>query len=50
MPVEDANFINCSNQSMEHIIKEADFRVVQFTGSSQVAEHLSKITRGKVRI
>lgn len=32
------------------MIKNADFRLIQFTGSSQVAEHLSKITHGKVRI
>lgn len=50
MPLEDVNFINCSNASMEHIIDKADFRLIQFTGSSQVAEHLSKKTHGKVRI
>ena len=50
MPATDVNFINCSNASMEHVIKNADFRLIQFTGSSQVAEHLSKITHGKVRI
>lgn len=37
MPAEDVNFINCSNSSMEHIIKNANFRLIQFTGSSQVA-------------
>lgn len=50
MPAEDVNFINCSNASMEKIIEKADFRVIQFTGSSQVAEHLAKKTNGKVRI
>lgn len=50
MPAEDVNFINCSNASMEKMIEKADFRVIQFTGSSQVAEHLAKKTNGKVRI
>lgn len=50
MPLNDVNFINCSNESMEHIINKANFKLVQFTGSSKVAEHISKITNGKVRI
>lgn len=50
MPAEDVNFINCSNESMEYVIDNADFKLIQFTGSSNVAEHLAKKTNGKVRI
>lgn len=50
MPLEDVNFLNCSNPSMEHVIDHAKFKVIQFTGSSAVAEHLAKKTHGKVRI
>jgi hypothetical protein len=35
---------------MENIIERANFGVVQFTGSSSVAEHLAKKTHGKIRI
>ena len=50
MPLEDINFINCSNENMEHIINKADFKMIQFTGSSKIAEHVSKLNNGKVRI
>lgn len=35
---------------MQEVIEKGCFRVIQFTGSSKVAEHLSAITRGKVKI
>ena len=47
---EEINFLNCSNQDMEYIVDHANFRVIQFTGSSKVAEHLAEKTRGKVRL
>lgn len=50
MPKEDVNFINCSNESMEHVIENADFKVVQFTGSSRVAERIAQKTNGRVRV
>ena len=46
----DVNFLNCSNQDMEYIIDNANFKVIQFTGSSKVAEHLAAKTRGKIRV
>jgi len=39
--LNDVNFINCTNKDMEYIIDHANFRVIQFTGSSKVAEHLA---------
>jgi 1-pyrroline-5-carboxylate dehydrogenase len=50
MPLEDVNFLNCSNTSMDHVIDNAKFKVTQFTGSSTVAEHIAKKTHGRVRI
>jgi acyl-CoA reductase-like NAD-dependent aldehyde dehydrogenase len=35
---------------MEHVIDKANFKVIQFTGSTKVAEHLAKKTNGRVRI
>eukprot|EP00919_Chromeraceae_sp_WS-2016_P067767 GHVR01160283.1.p2 GENE.GHVR01160283.1~~GHVR01160283.1.p2 ORF type:complete len:102 (-),score=7.62 GHVR01160283.1:5339-5644(-) len=35
---------------MEYVIDNANFKVIQFTGSSKVAEHLAKKTNGRVKI
>jgi len=35
---------------MEYVIDHANFKVIQFTGSSRVAEHLAVKTRGKIRV
>ncbi|EGR31662.1 hypothetical protein IMG5_104840 [Ichthyophthirius multifiliis] len=35
---------------MERVILESKYRLIQFTGSSKVAEKLSKLTHGKVKI
>ena len=35
---------------MEYVIDNANFKVIQFTGSSRVAEHLATKTRGKIRV
>lgn len=37
-------------KATEHILREAKFRTTQFTGSSVVAEHLTKVLNGKIRI
>lgn len=48
--LQDINFLNCTNSDMEYVIDQANFRVLQFTGSSRVAQHLAVKTRGKIRI
>ena len=35
---------------MEKILKKTPMRQTLFTGSSHIAEHLSKVMRGKVKI
>lgn len=50
LPLQDVNYLNCTNQDMEYVIDKAGFRVIQFTGSSKVAEHLAAKTHGRVRI
>lgn len=35
---------------MEYVIDKANFRVIQFTGSSKVADHLAVKTKGKIRV
>jgi 1-pyrroline-5-carboxylate dehydrogenase len=50
LSLNDVNFLNCSNEEMEQIVRKANFRVIQFTGSSKVSEHLCEITKGRVRV
>ncbi|KRX08655.1 Aldehyde/histidinol dehydrogenase [Pseudocohnilembus persalinus] len=50
MSPEELDFITSDNQTINNIVASDVFRVIQFTGSSKVAEHLSQITRGKVKI
>ena len=49
MPATDVIFLNGGATAIEHLVKLDVFRCIQFTGSSQVANHLSAISKGKVR-
>ncbi len=50
--VNDVDMIHCGGRTMGHLIETAkdDIRLVQFTGSSQVAEATSVVVNGAVRI
>ncbi len=52
LPTEDVDLIHCSGSVMNELLKQGTdiIRLVQFTGSSKVAEEISQIMRGKVRI
>ena len=50
MPKTDLDLIHCGPKAMETLLKRSQPRVIQFTGSSTVAEHLSKQFSGKVKI
>ena len=50
MPKEDVDMLNCQGPVAEEMILRSPIRLTQFTGSSRVAEHLSKQTGGKVKI
>lgn len=50
MPKEDVDMLNCQGPVAEELITSSPIRLTQFTGSSRVAEHLSKVTAGKVKI
>eukprot|EP00033_Pygsuia_biforma_P000234 GCRY01000293.1.p1 GENE.GCRY01000293.1~~GCRY01000293.1.p1 ORF type:complete len:527 (-),score=80.37 GCRY01000293.1:292-1872(-) len=49
-PLTDVDFLCCGGRVMGEFIKAADPRTTQFTGSSVVAEELSTVTHGKIRI
>jgi 1-pyrroline-5-carboxylate dehydrogenase len=48
--MQDVDFICCEGPVMGRFIELTQPRVIQFTGSSKVAEHLSAVTRGKVKL
>ena len=50
MPPEDVNLIHCSGSTISKLIEEGKPRLTQFTGSSSVAEKLSVLTHGKIKI
>jgi 1-pyrroline-5-carboxylate dehydrogenase len=50
MPKEDLSYIYSDGPVMENILKKTPMRQTLFTGSSKVAEHLSKTLAGRVKI
>lgn len=50
MPTGDVSLINGGGDAIEHMVKQDSFRLIQFTGSSKIANHLSTISKGKVKI
>ena len=50
LPKEDLDFIHCNGEVMQQLLIDSKPRLTQFTGSSKVAEQLSKELNGKIRI
>ena len=50
LPKSDIDLIHCGGRVMNELITQAPIRLTQFTGSSDVAESLAGLTRGKVRV
>ena len=52
LPPTDVDLIHCSGSEMGKLLDNAkdDIRMVQFTGSSTVAEHVSGVMNGAVRL
>ena len=50
MPLDDVDLLNSTGPVAEHLLQTANVRLTQFTGSSRVAEHLSRVTSSKVKI
>ena len=52
LPAGDLDMIHCRGSQMGKLLDEAkdDVRLVQFTGSSEVAEYISRVVNGKVRL
>lgn len=46
----DVDFIHCEGNVMEELLKKGNLRMTQFTGSSRIAERLSRELNGKVKI
>jgi 1-pyrroline-5-carboxylate dehydrogenase len=52
LPATDLDLIHCRGAQMGTLLEQAknDIRLVQFTGSSEVAEHITQVVNGKVRL
>lgn len=52
LPVDDLDLIHCRGRTMGQLIDSAvdTLRMVQFTGSSTVAEHIATVVNGCIRI
>jgi 1-pyrroline-5-carboxylate dehydrogenase len=50
MPQGDLIYVNTNGENMEHLITEINLRMTLFTGSSRVAEKLSKLLHGRLKI
>jgi len=52
LPAEDVDFINCRGEVMGELVKKSEnkIRLLQFTGSKEVANRLAVETKGKIRI
>ena len=52
LPPNDLDFINCKGEVMGDLIKQSKdkLRLVQFTGSREVAEKIAIETKGKIKI
>jgi len=50
MPMTDVEFLNVSGAEFERFFSLVDIRMTQFTGSSKVAERLSQVLKGKIKI
>eukprot|EP00921_Rhytidocystis_pertsovi_P015748 GHVQ01024986.1.p1 GENE.GHVQ01024986.1~~GHVQ01024986.1.p1 ORF type:complete len:310 (+),score=31.90 GHVQ01024986.1:1055-1984(+) len=50
MPMTDLDFINTRGAIMGELIQRAPLRMLQFTGSSEVAEDLSRVMKGRIKV
>lgn len=50
MPKNDVILVHTNGENMEHLLKETDPRMTLFTGSQKVAEKLSKLLSGRIKI
>lgn len=52
LPAQDVDLIHCPGSKMGELIKDSrdTLRLVQFTGSSGVAEHVAGVMQGRVRL
>lgn len=52
VPAEDIDLIHCKGSTMGQLLESAksDIRLVQFTGSGAVAEHIAGVMQGKVKL
>ena len=50
MPQGDVIFLHTNGENMEYLIQEINLRMTLFTGSGKVAEKLSKLLHGRIKV
>lgn len=50
MPLEDCDLMNGGGEAIESLVRAQVFKSIQFTGSNRVAEKISEISHGRVRL
>lgn len=50
LPLNDVDMIHSDGPSMETLVKMTHFRLVQFTGSSKIANKLAELLKGRIKI
>jgi len=50
MPKNDLALIHCNGSNMEHLLTNSRLRMTQFTGSSHVADKLSVLLKGRIKV
>jgi 1-pyrroline-5-carboxylate dehydrogenase len=50
MPQSDVIFVNTNGENMEYLMSQINLRMTLFTGSAKVAERLSKMLHGRIKI
>lgn len=52
LPADDVDLVHCRGKTMGGLVEAAadDIRMLQFTGSSAVAEHIAGVVNGSIRI
>lgn len=50
MPLEDVDLLNSRGEAIEKMVRDGLFRNIQFTGSTKIADHITTLNKGRVKI
>ena len=50
LPREDIDILNCGGEATEYVLKKAPLKNLLFTGSAKIAEHLTQVMKGRIKL